>query len=415
MLEKMTTSGMKRCHTSFKFLGLSVSTPPFLPIPFTWLTFTLASAVAFTDKPHDPLKSIVWNVTDGELKSDIKPFTCKRYGALAFLNKWPLLSVLAHSETFRDAALTLSSTYWDELIQYAVRNDTSLQVFGKVRGLDLISALEPLLVHMRPRHRAACIDLIHDIRGNPSLQMDHAYVIADSIDQVRRPVFEGKYQVHIDENLYSHEIFTEEGEPEIWLTGIPYPGNPMLRLPNRSTCVLCWKKSSCNCNMSKSERVLRPLVELHQCPDKGVGVRALEHIPAGMILDEYVGEIRCGDYNGDPAYAFAVKRYGKQIEQDIAVISSKEYGNWTRFINHSCDPSTEFKEYTLGDRYRVVVTSVRNIRMFEEILIHYGEGYWQNKKCLCGESNCVTKKAKAEAAEETKKLQTQAEDLFEKC
>lgn len=42
----------------------------------------------------------------------------------------------------------------------------------------------------------------------------------------------------------------------------------------------------------------------------------------------------------------------------------------------------------MGGRYRVVVQSVRDIEVFEEITIHYGFGYWTDKKCECGVEGC---------------------------
>lgn len=365
----------------------------------------LASAVAYSDEPSDPLSSAVWNAVGGEATNAINAIICKRYGAFALLDKWALLSVLAYSTTFRKAALTLPPTTWNELVKCTVSNEVSLQVFAKVRGLNLVRALKPLLGYMKPGPHATATAFIDDIRTDPSLLGEHAYVVAGSIDEVRRPMFEGEYQVHVDENVYSHELYTKEGEPQYWPKGVPWPGNPMQRSPNQSMCVSCLSKSSCNCNMATSEKVLRPLVELHQYPHRGVGIRALQYIPAGSILDEYVGVLRHGQYDEDPIYAYAGRRLGDGEGEDVVTISSKSHGNWTRFINHSCDAATTFRERTLGDKYRVLVVAERDIEMFEEILISYGDAYWENKICCCGEPNCVTTKAEVKAAEITRILQ----------
>lgn len=53
------------------------------------------------------------------------------------------------------------------------------------------------------------------------------------------------------------------------------------------------------------------------------------------------------------------------------------YGNWTRFVNHSCkDQSVAFTEKTIGDRTLPAVVAERDIDMFQELTISYGKHYW---------------------------------------
>lgn len=82
----------------------------------------------------------------------------------------------------------------------------------------------------------------------------------------------------------------------------------------------------------------------------------------------------------------------------MALISAKRYGNWTRFINHSCDSSTVFRLRTIGGRERVMVEAVRDIDVFEEVSVDYGAKYWGNGRfCECGLEGCAFSREKSEA------------------
>ncbi len=339
--------------------------------------------------------------------SSFNPFVCGRYAGVLNHYDWSLLLVLANSEAFRNAALTLDPRAWAELIECATHNALSLNTFAKVRGLDITYALKRVLDFVPSDAYEAAVRYLQHAEKTPTLlQKEHAYIIAQSKGRVYRPKFQGHHQVDIPYNLYDEAIFTKGGPPTSWVHGKPYPSHPFERGPGENPCISCLGEGPCSCDMSTSELVHRPLVELQEYPEKGVGVRALQRIPAGTILDEYVGTIMSVKYQGDPVYAYSAMLYDGVDDEFIATISAKRYGNWTRYINHSCKPSTQFKERTLGDKHRVLVCAIRDIEMFEEILIDYGKDYWQNRDCLCGESNCCT-------MEKAKKL-AEAEQLFKR-
>ena len=118
-------------------------------------------------------------------------------------------------------------------------------------------------------------------------------------------------------------------------------------------------------------------------------MRALQEIPAGSILDEYLGEVYPYCYNGDPVYTLEYSPPGRRRDEPaLAVVSARRFGNWTRFINHSCDATAVFSIVTLGGRHRSVVKAVRDIGVFEEVTVDYGVGYWRNKRCECGAVGC---------------------------
>lgn len=83
-----------------------------------------------------------------------------------------------------------------------------------------------------------------------------------------------------------------------------------------------------------------------------------------------------------------VTPYMDTAADGIGTISAKRFGNWTRFINHSCNASTKFVGIIIGSRHRIMVKAIRDIDMFEELTVDYGSECWKERYCECGESCC---------------------------
>ena len=204
----------------------------------------------------------------------------------------------------------------------------------------------------------------------------------------------------------------------------------------------------CECTLNDVGRYYgTPLVELYTTNLRGIGVRALQNMAKDAILDAYLGEIYpffkkdgkgvlAPRYGAGPGAAYRLrgaiskrhpkpnapnrarrsttsssdatpprKRSNKQnasesISADAADLYESEYthfavdstwrGNWTRYINHSCDPNTQFQSYNVGMRTEILVEAVRDIEFGEEITVHYSDDYFlsQNFACKCGVKTC---------------------------
>lgn len=104
----------------------------------------------------------------------------------------------------------------------------------------------------------------------------------------------------------------------------------------------------------------------------GFGVFAGEEILEGQLLDEYFGELippRVAAARHDDDYLFEIK--------GTCSISARDYANWTRFVNHSCQQfNVEAVDDVLGGRKTITFRAIRNISRGEELLINYGLNYF---------------------------------------
>lgn len=64
-------------------------------------------------------------------------------------------------------------------------------------------------------------------------------------------------------------------------------------------------------------------------------------------------------------------------------------GNFTRFINHSCQPNCQFQSFSWLGIQRTVIVS-KGVAAGKELTVDYSSRYWNKlaKKCLCGETRC---------------------------
>jgi hypothetical protein len=79
-------------------------------------------------------------------------------------------------------------------------------------------------------------------------------------------------------------------------------------------------------------------------------------------------------------------------------VDSQRVGNWTRFINHSCDALLSFFPCRVGDMRVMVVLAEKNIPAGVELTVNYGEHYYgknTTRVCVCGAKKCVSRPKKA--------------------
>ncbi|KAF2993973.1 hypothetical protein E8E13_000958 [Curvularia kusanoi] len=155
-----------------------------------------------------------------------------------------------------------------------------------------------------------------------------------------------------------------------------------------------------------------PAESVEDSQDRGVGAFTKTPIKRHDVLGWYSGEITPKGTTGSD-YKLSLD-IGKAPSKDVAnhgphslrlerssngewiaeevTIDAKKYGNWTRFINHSCKPNTAFAAARIGSTRIMVIKALQNVDANTELTISYGEGYFRKVVCLCGAEDCLQKK-----------------------
>ncbi|XP_066245089.1 histone-lysine N-methyltransferase EHMT1 isoform X1 [Euwallacea similis] len=160
----------------------------------------------------------------------------------------------------------------------------------------------------------------------------------------------------------------------------------------------CNDLCSCNSILCSNRLVQKPSTQrfqLFKTEFKGWGIKTLNFIAAGSFVCEYVGEILTdseADLREDDSYLFDLDNR----ETDSFCIDAKFYGNFSRFINHSCLPNL-YPIKVFIDHHdlrfpRIALFSKRDIAANEELSFDYGDKFWLVKcklfTCHCGTEQC---------------------------
>ena len=84
-------------------------------------------------------------------------------------------------------------------------------------------------------------------------------------------------------------------------------------------------------------------------------------------------------------------------------------GNHTRFINHSCRENCGAKILTANE---ITIVAIKDINQGEELFLNYGEDYFRDMTCLCGEDICLENERKYHQKKQKKKSR-KANSVFE--
>uniref|UniRef100_A0A8C9R0U1 Nuclear receptor binding SET domain protein 2 n=1 Tax=Scleropages formosus TaxID=113540 RepID=A0A8C9R0U1_SCLFO len=126
---------------------------------------------------------------------------------------------------------------------------------------------------------------------------------------------------------------------------------------------------------------------------KGWGLVTLRDIKKGEFVNEYVGEvideeecrarIKYAQENGITHF------YMLTIDKD-RIIDAGPKGNYSRFMNHSCQPNCETQKWTVNGDTRVGLFAVCDIPADTELTFNYNLDCLGNEKtvCRCGAPNC---------------------------
>ncbi|XP_012671453.2 histone-lysine N-methyltransferase EHMT1a isoform X2 [Clupea harengus] len=153
----------------------------------------------------------------------------------------------------------------------------------------------------------------------------------------------------------------------------------------------CWR----SCRNRVVQNGLRTRLQVFRTEQMGWGVKALQDIPEGSFVCEYVGEIitdKEANTRGNDSFLFNLdNKVG-----DAYCIDAQFYGNVARFLNHLCEPNLfpvrVFTKHQDLRFPRVALFACRHIRVGEELGFDYGEHFWKVKSkylsCQCRSPKC---------------------------
>nr|XP_061798762.1 histone-lysine N-methyltransferase NSD2-like [Nerophis lumbriciformis] len=146
------------------------------------------------------------------------------------------------------------------------------------------------------------------------------------------------------------------------------------------------------CNRDFSERRY-PDTQIIKTPGKGWGLVALRDIKKGEFVNEYVGELidedECRARIKHAHENNITDFYMLTIDKD-RIIDAGPKGNFSRFMNHSCQPNCETQKWTVNGDTRVGLFAVCDIPSGTELTFNYNLDCLGNEKtvCRCGAPNC---------------------------
>ncbi|KAG0155949.1 hypothetical protein PDIDSM_3122 [Penicillium digitatum] len=290
---------------------------------------------------------------------------------------WKMFAICSHAEAFRRGIKEADDRTWGYLVQKIQENFLSIELFAHSRTLKWRNILWV--------HQGCAIpglpDMKADIETHMAWKVDHPHHTIITLDgKLKEPTYNGKLQEHINESIY---------DPKKW-SGRKQ--DPTLRqMPNGNStnvgceCALCGSPASCDCRLTSRAG---ELVELREYPNTGTGVRALTRFMRGDILEIFMGELLPDSV--EEVYPLTQSddkiNANKGSVRNLCTICPHQFGNWTRYVSHSCRPSTQFTTRTIGDRVVCTLEAIRDILPFEEITVGYGDRYWSSADyaCLCG-------------------------------
>ncbi|XP_047466238.1 histone-lysine N-methyltransferase NSD2 [Mugil cephalus] len=146
------------------------------------------------------------------------------------------------------------------------------------------------------------------------------------------------------------------------------------------------------CNQDFTKR-LYPETKIIKTPGKGWGLISLRDIKKGEFVNEYIGEL-IDEEECRARIKFAQENnitdfYMLTIDKD-RIIDAGPKGNYSRFMNHSCQPNCETQKWTVNGDTRVGLFAVCDIPAGTELTFNYNLDCLGNEKtvCRCGAPNC---------------------------
>lgn len=123
----------------------------------------------------------------------------------------------------------------------------------------------------------------------------------------------------------------------------------------------------------------------------GYGVFANESFEAGIYIGEFTGLVRQLHRVKPDQNEYCFHYPTRFFSWVYMAIDALDYGNETRFINHSDAPNLEPRCLLHGNLLHVAFFTKRVISVGEELTYNYGKDFWSKRTKITGKNDVVEK------------------------
>ncbi|KAL1869114.1 hypothetical protein Daus18300_005650 [Diaporthe australafricana] len=118
------------------------------------------------------------------------------------------------------------------------------------------------------------------------------------------------------------------------------------------------------------------MVDIREAGVMGKGVFANQPISSETIIGEYLGRLHpLNSLKGGDMYIFLLN--------GTAEATSRQYGNFTRFVNHHCNPNVTARIGMYGKRQVILYVTNQDIKAGDQVFVSYGRNYFSGSGILC--------------------------------
>ncbi|KAJ3703088.1 hypothetical protein LUZ61_006793 [Rhynchospora tenuis] len=307
---------------------------------------------------------------------------------------------------------------------------------GQPAGMSVFKMTQTWIGNPSSRGRVILPDLSSGVENAP-------VCLVNEVDDVRGP----NHFTYVTQVKYLNSPNLMRSLPGCNCLGVCLPADPNCtcsqsngsELPYSSMGLLVSRKtmvyecsSTCRCNVNCRNRVSQKGTKLHfevfKTKNRGWGLRSWDPIRAGTFICEFIGEVVDGarvnlddeeenylfraacpgektlkwnfgtELIGEPGMGTGPKEVFKPLP---IMISAKNMGNVSRFMNHSCNPNVFWQpvlfDHGDADHPHIMFFAMKHIPPMTELTFDYGnisaDGYCgvgasKPKRCLCGSANC---------------------------
>ena len=310
----------------------------------------------------------------GEVRDYFRFHHTARHDAVRSLLIWPVFRYLLLSKTFMCAATVLDQTLFTSFLKILNENTASLMVFARVR-LPKITGMDETL-----RGPFQCY-----LGVSRKKDVNFYMVPGEGQPLIIRPTFGAS----IDNNIFDMNDFRCVDAPPGWSDSFPWPSHPGKRHPG-TTCFACQSTSMCSCAPPDADLAM---VEVYDYGTRGRGVRTLRRLDSAGFVGEFVGRFYPISAETDDTWTISFRNPPANEPFNylpLAKLDASSEGNWTRFINNHCSaPNVVSTFVNMGGYRRIIFKALRNIEVYEELLVTYTSDYWERHVCHCGSEFCV--------------------------